>query len=111
MAPAGLQRFFEDLLIISCDGFDAQFVVAFDTATGKMRWKTPRGKGNQAYTTPLVIDVAGKAQVISPRAHHAYFYDPRTGKKLCSVEFGSGFSNVPHPVYAHGLVYICTGFY
>ncbi len=109
--PGGSPALFEDLLLISCDGLDAQFVVALDTATGKIRWKTPRGKGNQAYTTPLVIDVAGKAQVISPGAHHAYAYNPRTGKELWYIEYGSGFSNVPRAVYAHGLVYICSGFF
>lgn len=109
--PGGSPVLFEDLLIISCDGFDAQYVVALDAATGKVRWKTPRGKGNQAYTTPLVIDVEGRAQVVSPGAHHAYAYDPKTGKELWYIEYGSGFSNVPRAVYAHGLVYICSGFF
>jgi len=109
--PGGSPVLFEDLLIISCDGFDAQFVVALDAATGKIRWKTPRGKGNQAYTTPLLIDVAGTPQVISPGAHRAYAYDPRTGKELWYIEYGDGFSNVPRPLYAHGLVYICSGFF
>lgn len=109
--PGGSPALFEDLLVISCDGFDAQYVAALDTATGKIRWKTPRGKGNQAYTTPLVIDVNGNPQVISPGAHHAYAYDPRTGKEIWYIEYGDGFSNVPRPVYAHGLVYICSGFF
>jgi outer membrane protein assembly factor BamB len=109
--PGGSPALFEDLLIISCDGFDAQYVTALDAATGKVRWKTPRGKGNQAYTTPLVIDVEGRQQVISPGAHHAYAYDPKTGKELWYIEYGSGFSNVPRAVYAHGLVYICSGFF
>ena len=109
--PGGSPALFEDLLLISCDGFDAQFVVALDTATGRVRWKTPRGKGNQAYTTPLLITVDGQPQLISPGAHHAYAYDPRTGKELWYIEYGSGFSNVPRPVYAHGLVYICSGFF
>ncbi len=108
--PGGSPVLFDDLLIFSCDGFDAQFVVALDAATGKVRWKTARGKGNQAYTTPLIIDVAGKSQLISVGAHHAYAYDPRTGQALWFIEYGSGFSNVPRPVYAHGLVYICSGF-
>lgn len=109
--PGGSPALFEDLLIFSCDGFDTQFVVALDAATGKIRWKTPRGKGNQAYSTPLVIDVGGKAQVVSPGAHHAYAYDPRNGKELWHIEYGSGFSNVPRAVYAHDLVYICSGFF
>lgn len=112
--PGGSPLLFEDLLIMSCDGFDAQFVVALDAATGKIRWKTPRGKGNQAYTTPLLIQPegsAGPAQVVSPGAHHAYAYDPRTGKPLWHIEYGDGFSNVPAAVYSHGLVYICSGFF
>lgn len=109
--PGGSPALFEDLLIFSCDGFDDQFVVALDAASGKVRWKTRRGKGNQAYTTPLLIDVGGRSQVISPGAHHAYAYDPKTGKELWHIEYGDGFSNVPRPVYAHGLVYICSGFF
>ena len=109
--PGGSPVLFEDLLIFSCDGLDIQFVVALDAATGKIRWKTPRGKGNQAYSTPLLIDVAGTPQVISPGAHRAYAYDPRTGKELWYIEYGDGFSNVPRPLYAHGLVYICSGFF
>ncbi len=109
--PGGSPVLFEDLLIFSCDGFDAQFVVALDAATGKIRWKTSRGKGNQAYSTPLVIDAGGNPQLISVGAHHAYAYDPKTGKELWYIEYGAGFSNVPRPVYAHGLVYICSGFF
>ncbi len=109
--PGGSPVLFEDMLIFSCDGFDAQFVIALDAATGKVRWKTARGKGNQAYTTPLVITHNGQPQVISPGAHHAYAYDPRNGKELWYIEYGSGFSNVPRPVYSHGLVYICSGFF
>ena len=47
-----------DLLIVSCDGGDAAFVVAIDKRTGKTRWKTSRRQPwDQAYTTPLVIRV------------------------------------------------------
>lgn len=109
--PGGSPALFEDLLIISCDGFDTQFVVALDTATGKIRWKTARGKGNQAYTTPLICEIGGRTQVISPGAHRSYAYDPKTGKELWYIEYGDGFSNVPRAVSAHGLVYICSGFF
>jgi outer membrane protein assembly factor BamB len=109
--PGGSPILFDDLLIISCDGFDAQYVVALDAATGKTRWKTARGKGNQAYTTPLLIDAGGRPQVISPGAHRAYAYDPKTGRELWYIEYGDGFSNVPAAVYANGLVFICSGFF
>ena len=32
------------------------------------------------------------------------------GKEIWRVWYGDGFSNVPRPVFGHGLVYIATGF-
>jgi len=100
-----------DLLIISCDGHDAAFVVALDKRTGKVRWKTNRRQpADQAYTTPLVIRVGDRDQVVSVGAYRAAAYDPVTGREIWRVSYGDGFSNVPRPVYGHGLVFIATGF-
>ena len=107
--PGGSPVVYGDLLIVSCDGYDIQFVVALDKRTGKIRWKSPR-KGYQAYTTPLTIQVQGKDQLISPGAHRAVAYEPLTGKEIWSVRYGEGYSNVPRPVFGHGLVFICSGF-
>lgn len=100
-----------DLLIFSCDGSDAAFVVALDKRTGKVKWKTNRGvPSDQAYTTPLIIRAADRDQLISVGAFRARAYDPLTGKEIWRVRYDEGFSNVPRPVFAHGLVYIVTGF-
>ena len=101
-----------DLLILNCDGGDAAFVVALDKRTGKTRWKTSRRQPwAQAYTTPLVIQVGDREQVVSVGAFRAAAYDPQTGKEIWRVSYGDGFSNVPRPVFGHGLVYIATGFF
>jgi outer membrane protein assembly factor BamB len=107
--PGGSPVLYEDLLIVSCDGLDAQFVAALDKRTGKVRWKRFRN-GYQAYTTPLVVRLPEGDQLISPGAYRAIAYDPRTGKEIWQVRYGEGFSNVPRPVYGHGLVFICTAF-
>jgi outer membrane protein assembly factor BamB len=100
-----------DLLIFSCDGSDAAFVIALDKHTGKTKWKTNRGyPADQAYTTPLVINVGGQDQVISVGAFRVRAYDPLTGKEIWRVRYDEGFSNVPRPVFGHGLVFITTGF-
>jgi outer membrane protein assembly factor BamB len=100
-----------DLLIVACDGTDQQYVVALEKTTGKIRWRKQRPSGNMAFSTGLIIEVKGKPQFISPSAHRTISYDPATGKELWWVEYGDGFSNVPRPVFAHGMVYLCTGFY
>ena len=100
-----------DLLIVSCDGFDGAFVVALDKNTGKQRWKTFRRRPwSQAYTTPLVIRVGDADQLVSVGAHYTAAYDPANGKEIWRVSYGEGFSNVPRPVFGHGLVFITTGF-
>jgi outer membrane protein assembly factor BamB len=107
----GSPALYHDLLIVNCDGGDEAFVAALDTRTGKIRWKAPRRQPfDQAYSTPLVIHVGDRDEVISIGAFRATAYEPSTGKEIWRVEYADGFSNVPRPVYAHGLVYIATGF-
>ena len=108
--PGGSPVVYDDLLILSCDGQDFQFVAALDKMTGKTKWKKYRDNGFQAYTTPLIIRGTNGDQVVSPGAHRAYSYDPKTGKELWHVRYGEGFSNVPRPVFKDGLVLICSGF-
>jgi outer membrane protein assembly factor BamB len=99
------------LLIFTCDGFDTAYIVALDARTGKQRWKTMRREPwSQAYATPLVIRVGDTDQLISPGAYYAGAYDPATGKEIWRVRYDDGFSNVPRPVFANGLVFIATGF-
>jgi outer membrane protein assembly factor BamB len=102
---------YRDTLIVSCDGADRAFVIALDTKTGKTRWKTSRrSPWDQAYSTPLVIRVGDRDQVVSAGAYRAAAYDPLNGQELWRVSYPDGFSNVPRPVYGEGLVYIATGF-
>ena len=104
---------YEDLLILSCDGYDQAFIVALDVATGEIRWKTTRDEPiSQAYSTPLLIDVNGRTQVVSIGAFRTNALDPSTGEKIWKVGYPDGFSNVPAPAYSadHRIVFITTGF-
>ena len=101
-----------DLLIFSGDGHYEAWVIALEKQTGEVKWKTERRKPfDQAYTTPLVISVNGRDQVVSVGAYRAAAYDTATGREIWMVRYEDGFSNVPRPVFAHGLVYITTGFF
>jgi outer membrane protein assembly factor BamB len=107
-----------DLLIFHCDGSDVQYVAALDKAAGKTAWKTDRsGKMDanpqlkKSYGTPLVVESDGKRIVMSPGANWLYGYDPTTGKELFKVDYEKlGFSVVPRPVAAHGMLYMSTSF-
>ena len=102
---------YKDLLIVNCDGSDEAYVIALDKATGKTRWKRNRRYPfGQAYSSPLVIRVGERDEVVSVGAYRAAAYDPSTGEEIWRISYDDGFSNVPRPVYGHGLVYIATGF-
>lgn len=102
----------KDLLIFSGDGHLEAWVVALDKRTGNVKWKTERRRPfDQAYTTPLVISVNGRDQVVSVGAYRVAAYDVETGKEIWRVRFEDGFSNVPRPVFAQGLVFVTTGFF
>lgn len=108
----GSPALYKGLLIFSGDGHYEAWVIALDKRTGAVKWKTERRKPfDQAYTTPLVISVNGRDQVVSVGAYRAAAYDAATGREIWMVRYEEGFSNVPRPVFAHGLVYITTGFF
>ena len=102
-----------DILVICCDGLDTQYVVGLDRKTGKIVWNTPRdtkpSKGF-SFSTPLIIAVGGRSEAICPGSDAVFAYDPATGKEIWRVRYADGYSVVPRPIYAGGLVFVCTGY-
>jgi len=123
--PASSLILFENLLILTMDGVDVQYHVALDKMTGKNVWKTDRsvawndedvpgqmardGDLRKAHSTPLIVTVDGKHQMLSAGAKAAYAYDPRTGKELWRVQYPA-WSASARPLYRDGLAFIITGF-
>jgi outer membrane protein assembly factor BamB len=102
-----------DALFFSCDGAADPFVIALDKRTGRELWRTPRRTKVQktfSFSTPLVITVGGRMQIISPGSGAVCAYDPKTGRELWRVRYGEGYSVVPRPVYAHGLLFLSSGY-
>ena len=107
-----------DLLAFNMDGSDEQFVVALKQSDGSVAWKTERsGKLNdnpqlkKAYGTPIVLQLDGGEQLVSPGANWIYGYDPATGEELWKVDYETlGFSNVARPVAGGGLLFNSTCF-
>lgn len=117
VGPGSSPVIVDDKVIIVCDGTDMQFIVAVDLKTGDQVWKTDRptfkatdGEFRKAYSTPLLIEVDGRKQVVIPGAQWVAGYDPNTGQELWRADHGSGFSVTPMPAYESGLVIFSTGF-
>jgi outer membrane protein assembly factor BamB len=115
---------FENLLILTMDGVDLQYLVALDKQTGLTVWRTSRsvawndenvpgqmakdGDLRKAHSTPLIATVAGTPQMFSAGAKAAYGYDPRTGRELWKVQYAD-WSVAPRPLFGEGLAFIVTG--
>ena len=103
-----------DHLIFSIDGSDMQAVIALDKATGEVAWKTERNVPDIpkyfSFSTPLLIEVNGQTQLISAGSGVVMAVDPSNGKEIWRAGYGDGYSVVPRPIYANGLVYVCTGY-
>lgn len=102
------------LLIFDNDSDETPGVVALDKATGRTHWRVERpeteAKSKFSFCTPLVIDVNGQKQVISPGSGVVQALDPRDGSEIWHVLYGSGYSVVPRPVCAHGMVFLSSGY-
>lgn len=106
-----------DLLVLTCDGGDLQYVVAVDKNTGKTVWKKDRPPlratnpdFKKSYCTPLVIEENGEKQIVIPGAQWIIAYAPEDGREVWTFDHGSGFSLVPRPVVDDKHIYCCTGF-
>jgi outer membrane protein assembly factor BamB len=116
--PASSPILYGDLLILTFDGYDAQYVIALNKKTGQTVWRSDRerdfdygtddGDRRKAFGTPSVITIKGKPELISPAAIATTAFDPLTGKVLWTVHHG-GMNVTQPPLFAFDKVILCTG--
>ncbi|NBO93481.1 MAG: serine/threonine protein kinase [Planctomycetia bacterium] len=103
----------DGILAFTRDGTGVRELVGLDAATGEVKWQTKRteapGQNPFSFGTPLVIEVNGQKQIVSPASGMVGGYDPKTGEELWHVKY-TGYSVIPRPVYAHGLVFVSSSY-
>ncbi len=98
----------KDRLVVNWDNEDGSFITALDTTTGKTLWKEAREE-KTSWSTPLIVEHDGKAQVVVTATRKIRSYDLATGKLIW--ECGGLTRNViPSPVAEDGMVYCMSGF-
>ncbi|MCF7765821.1 MAG: PQQ-binding-like beta-propeller repeat protein [Verrucomicrobia bacterium] len=116
---------FGDLVILTFDGANLQYLAALDKKTGRTVWKTDRsvkwndehidqpmvrdGDRRKAHGTPVIVQASGKTQILSVGAKAAYGYNPKTGDELWRFEFDD-FSAAPMPVLFNDRMIMVSGF-
>lgn len=97
-----------DTLVITRDNEDQSYILALNAKTGETIWRDKRDEPS-AWATPLIIDAAGKSQVITNASNRVRSYDLKNGEIIW--ECGGQVSNViPSPVSNDKQVYCMSGY-
>jgi outer membrane protein assembly factor BamB len=123
--PASSPIIFENMLILTMDGVDVQYLIALNKKTGETVWKTDRsvawndenvpgqmardGDLRKAHSTPLIVQTDAGLQLLSAGAKAAYAYDPKTGREIWRVRYDA-WSAASMPLCENGLAFIISGF-
>ncbi|MFM9030174.1 MAG: PQQ-binding-like beta-propeller repeat protein [Opitutaceae bacterium] len=102
-----------DLLVFSADARTDPALVALDRRTGELAWRAPRDlevRQKFSFATPLLIEIGGRPQIVCPASGAVIAHDPADGREIWRVRYGGGYSLIPRPVFAHGLLFIGTGY-
>jgi outer membrane protein assembly factor BamB len=99
---------YNDRLVLAWDHQGSSFVVALDARTGEEIWRAPRQEVD-AWATPLVVEHAGRAQVVTAAEKRLRSYDLETGNIVWESE-GLTMNPIPSPVTEDGMVFATSGF-
>lgn len=99
---------FGDTIVVNWDHDGEDALVAFDTATGGGRWRTPRDEVT-SWSSPLIVDLGETQQVIVSATGRVRGYDLATGKLIWECGGMSG-NVVATPVHADGVVYVASSY-
>jgi outer membrane protein assembly factor BamB len=97
-----------DLLIHPFDHDGGSFVVALDKRNGNEVWRAKRDELS-AWSTPLIVDVNGKKQVVISATKKVRAYDPENGKLIWECA-GLGANVIPQPAQYKDTVLVMSGY-
>ncbi len=105
--PASSPIIWNDLVILQCDTQADSFLLALDTDTGKVAWKTEREE-LPSWGTPTVAITKAGPELVTNASNFIRGYDPRTGKELWRLGKSSKIT-APTPLFADELFIFASG--
>jgi outer membrane protein assembly factor BamB len=99
---------YKNMLIVNWDNEDGSFITALDKSNGKTLWKEAREE-RTSWSTPLVIEKDGKAQIVVAATSKIRSYDAESGKLNWECR-GLTRNVIPSPVADAEMVYCTSGF-
>ena len=97
-----------DALVLNWDHEGQSFIAVLDKKTGEERWRAERDE-RTSWSTPLVVEVNGRAQVVTNATNRVRGYDLESGQVVWECG-GMTVNTIPSPVAAGNLLYVMSGF-
>jgi len=95
-------------LVVVWDHQGQSFIVALDKGTGEEIWRRNRDEID-SWFTPLIVEVNGRAQVVTGAMNQIQSYDLETGDVVWHTA-GLTMNPIPSPVAADGMVILMSGY-
>ena len=96
-----------DTVILDCDQNNkTSSILAFDAKTGAARWETKRPQVAFSHSTPVIVTVAGKKQMVVSASNAIQGLDPENGEIIwwCAAQ-----GDASSPAYGMGRVFSDSG--
>jgi outer membrane protein assembly factor BamB len=100
---------YKDLVILNGDQDAPAWIVALDKKTGEERWRTDRPNRTRSYCAPIIVEAAGRKQLVMSGSKCVASYDPDTGKQIWIID-GPTEQFVSSLVYAQGILFLTAGY-
>ena len=89
---------YKNLVILNGDQDAEAYLVALDKHTGEQKWKADRPHRTRSYCVPLILEAAGRMQMVLTGSETVTSYDQDTGKLLWLID-GPTEQFVASPVF------------
>lgn len=103
--------------VIYTPGGDTTTIVALNKETGETVWRSESLKDSPSYTSPLLIEIDSKKQIVTSTQNYIIGMDPDNGKIEWNFDFGKyaggkwkSNNQTNTPLYHNGRIFVSSGY-
>ena len=100
---------YKNRVILLCYHEKGSYLLSLDSKTGNVQWKVDAAPGVTSYSTPLVVEVGDRAEIIVNSSVGVSGHDVGTGARRWYIDEPNRFP-IPTPTLNDGIIYMSRGY-